>query len=71
MKRHWEKEIKILREAPRDPYTLGEILKAKQEEYEKATDSDDIESLVPEIELLKFVLFLICRNERKEITNLM
>ena len=62
MKRHWESEIKILRDAPRDAEKLEEILKVKQEEYEKATDSKDIERLVPEIEMLKFVLFLVCRN---------
>jgi hypothetical protein len=44
-------------------------LKAKQKEYEKATDSEDIERLVTEIEMLQFVLFLIVRNERKEGTN--
>jgi hypothetical protein len=65
-KRHYEREIKILREAPRDPYELGEIVKAKQDEYEKATDSEDIERLLPEIEMLKFVLFLVCRSIRKE-----
>jgi hypothetical protein len=42
------------------------ILKVKQKEYEKAEDSEDIERLVPEIEMLKFVLFLVSRNERKE-----
>jgi len=30
MKRHWESEIKILREAPRDEKKLREILKLKQ-----------------------------------------
>ena len=64
-KKHWELEIKILREAPRDPAKLREILKAKQKEYEKAQDSEDIESLIPEIEMLKFVLFLVSRNKRK------
>jgi hypothetical protein len=39
-------------------------LKEKQKEYEKATESKDLERLVPEIEMLKFVLFLKCRNER-------
>jgi hypothetical protein len=62
MKRHWESEIKILREAPRYPHKLGEILKVKEKEYEKATNREDIERLVPEIEMLKFVLFLVCRN---------
>jgi hypothetical protein len=62
MKRHWESEIKILREAPRDPEKLREILKIKQREYEKAEDREDIEGLVSEIEMLKFVLFMACRN---------
>jgi hypothetical protein len=31
----------------------------KQEEYEKAEDSKDIARLVPQIEMLKFVLFLV------------
>jgi hypothetical protein len=62
MKRHWESEIKILRDAPRDPHKLGEILKAKQAEYEKATGSEDIERLVPEIEMLRFVFFLVRRR---------
>lgn len=42
-------------------------MKAEQEEYEKATDSEDIERLVPEIEMLKFVLFLVSRNRTKNI----
>ena len=42
-KRHWELQIRTLQEAPRDPERLRKILKEKQEEYEKATDSDDIE----------------------------
>jgi hypothetical protein len=62
MKRHWESEIKILRDAPREPDKLREILKVKQREYEKAMNREDIERLVPEIEMLKFVLFLVCRN---------
>ena len=70
MKRHWESETKILRDAPRQPEKSREILKVKQEEYEKAADSEDIERLVPEIEMLKFVLYLVCRNERIEATNL-
>ena len=65
MKRHWESEIKILRDAPREPEKLRQILKVKQEEYEIASDSENIERLVSEIEMLKFVLFLVCRNERK------
>ena len=41
------------------------ILVIKQKEYEKATNREDIERLIPEIEMLKFVLFLVCRNESK------
>jgi hypothetical protein len=41
-------------------------LKAKQKEYEKAEDSKEIERLIPEIELLKFVLFLVRENKTKE-----
>ena len=64
MKQHWESEIKILRDAPRDEKKLSEILKVKQKEYEKATDSEDIERLVTEIEMLNFVLFLVSRRHQ-------
>jgi hypothetical protein len=63
MKRHWESEIRILRDSSRDPDKLREILKVKQKEYDKTMDREDIERLVPEIEMLKFVLFLVSRNE--------
>jgi hypothetical protein len=36
MKIHWESQIRILREDPRDEKKLREILKVKQKEYEKA-----------------------------------
>lgn len=49
MKKHWESEIKILQEAPRDPHKLGEMLKVKHEEYEKAKLADEIQPLVTEI----------------------
>ena len=61
-KRHGELEIKTLQDAPRDPEKLREIIKEKQEEYEKAEDSDDIGRLIPEIEMLKFVLCLVSRK---------
>jgi hypothetical protein len=60
-KTHWELQIRTLQDAPKDPEKLRKILKAKQEEYEKAEDSEDIERLVPEIETLKFVLYLVSR----------
>jgi hypothetical protein len=52
--------------APRDEKKLREILKVKQKEYDKATNREDLERLIPEIEMLRFVLFLVCRNETKE-----
>lgn len=63
MKRHWESEVKILREAPRDEKKLRAILKVKQKEYDKSKDREDIERLVPEIQMLEFVLFLVCRDQ--------
>ena len=57
-KKHWELEVKILREAPRDANKYREIIKVKQEEYEEAEDSEDIERLIPEMEMLKFVLYV-------------
>ena len=60
--KHFNLQTKTLQNAPRDPDKLREILKEKQKEYEKAEDSEDIEDLVTEIEVLKFVLFLVNRN---------
>jgi hypothetical protein len=65
-KKHWELQIKTLQDAPRDPDKLRQIVKVRQKEYEKAEDSEDIERLVPEIEMLKFVLFLVCRNLKND-----
>jgi PleD family two-component response regulator len=58
-KRHWELQIEILQDSPRDADKLKAILKVKGKEYEKATDSEEIERLVTGIEMLKFVLFLV------------
>jgi hypothetical protein len=55
-------KIKILQESPRQAYKLEEILQAKEKEYAKAQDSEDIERLVTEIQMLKFVLCLVCRK---------
>jgi PleD family two-component response regulator len=65
-KKHWELQIKILRDTLRDAEKLREILKEKQEEYEEATDSEVIERLIPEIEMFKFVLCLVSRNKVRE-----
>jgi hypothetical protein len=59
MKEHWKSEIKILREDTRNTGKLRQILKAKQKEHDKSGDSEEIERLVTEIEMLKYVLFLV------------
>ncbi len=59
MKSHWELEIKTLQNAPRDSARLRSLLKVRQGEYERATDIEDIQRLVTEIEMLKFVLCLV------------
>jgi hypothetical protein len=41
-------------------------LKLKQEEYEEAEDSEDIERLIPEIEMLKFVLVVVMSRREKD-----
>jgi hypothetical protein len=64
-RKYCELEIKILQGSPRDPDKLRELLKAKQKEYDKAEASEVIEDLVTEIEMLKYVLFLV----RKHGTN--
>ena len=66
MKRHWESEIKILRDAPRDENKLRRLLRTKEKQYEESTRIEDIHNLITEIEMLKFVLFLVCRNIKKE-----
>lgn len=58
-KKYCELKIKILQDSPWDPVKLKEILKAKQKEYEKTEESEDIEKLITELEMLRYVLFLI------------
>jgi hypothetical protein len=41
-------------------------LKTKRRQKEEAIHIEDTEMLVTEIEVLKMVLFLVCRNRRKE-----
>jgi hypothetical protein len=64
MKRHLELEIKTLQNAPRDADKLRRLLKAKQRQKEEAMHIEDTQSLVTEIEMLKVILFLVCRNIR-------
>lgn len=62
--KHFELQIRTLQQAPRGPDKLRELLKVKQKEYEKATDSQDIERLVTEIDMLEYVLFLVRKHGR-------
>jgi hypothetical protein len=64
MKRHLELEIKTLQNAPRDADKLRRLLQIKQRQKEEAMHIEDTERLVTEIEMLKVVLFLVCRNIR-------
>jgi hypothetical protein len=61
-KRHLTLQIKTLRNAPRDPEKLENLLKLKRRQKGDATEREDTERLVTEIEMLKVVLFLVCRN---------
>jgi uncharacterized protein YqiB (DUF1249 family) len=44
---------------------LERLLQIKQRQKEEAMHIEDVERLVTEIEMLKFVLFLVCRNRIK------
>jgi hypothetical protein len=45
---------------------LRKLLEVKQRQKEEADHTEDLQRLVTEIEMLKVVLFLVCRNEGKE-----
>ncbi len=66
VKRHLELEIKTLQNASRDVDKLSKLLEIKQRQKEEADHIEDTQRWVTEIEMLKVVLFLVCRNERKE-----
>ncbi len=55
-KRDCELQIETLQNAPRDESNLGELLKLKEKENERATHIEDTQRLVTEIEMLKVVL---------------
>src|SRR5918995_489905 len=63
---HFKLQIKTLQNAPRDPDKLERLLKVKRRQKEEAMEREDTERLVTEIEMLKVVLFLVCRNRGKE-----
>jgi hypothetical protein len=59
---HFQLEIETLQNAPRDASKLEQIIKAKEREHDKARHIYETQRLVTEIEMLKFVLFLVNRN---------
>jgi hypothetical protein len=66
-KRHLELQIKTFQNAPREPDKLERLLKSKRrQKKEEAMYFEDTERLVTEIEMLKVVLYLVCRNRIKE-----
>jgi hypothetical protein len=62
IKKHLELEIKTLQNAPRDAEKLRRLLEIKQRQKEEAMHIEDTQRLVTEIEMLKVVLYLVCRN---------
>jgi methyl coenzyme M reductase beta subunit len=64
MKRHLELEIKTLQNAPRDADKLRRLLELKQRQKEEAMHIEDKQRLVTEIEMLKVVLYLVCRKQQ-------
>jgi hypothetical protein len=62
MRRHLELQIKTVQNAPRDAAKLEQLLKVKQRQNDEATHVEDTKRLVTEIEMLKVVLYLVCRN---------
>jgi hypothetical protein len=67
MKRHLELEIKTLQNAPRDADKLEGLLRLKERQKEEAMRMEDTQRLVTEIEMLKVVLYLVCRNNRRSL----
>jgi hypothetical protein len=64
---YFKLQIKTLQNAPRDPDKLERLLKVKQrQKEEKAMHIKDTQRLVTEIEMLKVVLYLVCRNREKD-----
>ena len=63
---YFELQIKTLQNAPRDPDKLERLLKIKRRQKEESVRIEDTQNLVTEIEMLKVVLYLVCRNRRKK-----
>jgi hypothetical protein len=62
--KHFELQIRTLHDAPRDAEKLKQIIESKEKKMQEDTSMhiDDVQNLVTEIEMLKFVLFLVNRN---------
>ena len=69
MNRHLELEIEMLQNAPRDADKLRQLLKLKQRQREEAIHIEHTERLVTEIEMLKVVLYLVMRSNRRRIQD--
>ena len=65
MKKHWELEIKILQNAPRDADKLERLLQVKQKQKDEAMHMEETQRLVTEIEMLKVVMYQVCRKKRE------
>jgi hypothetical protein len=61
-----ELEIETLENALRDAAKLERLLQIKQRQKEEAMHIEDTRRLVTEIEMLKVVLFLVCRKRQQQ-----
>jgi demethoxyubiquinone hydroxylase (CLK1/Coq7/Cat5 family) len=62
IRKHFELQIKTLQNALRDVDKLERLLRLKERQKEEAMYMEDTQRLVTEIEMLKVVLYLVCRN---------
>jgi hypothetical protein len=63
VKKHYELQMKTLQNQPRDADKLERLLKVKQRQKEEAMHIGYTQRLfTEEIEMLKVVLYLVCRN---------
>jgi hypothetical protein len=58
------RDKKTLQNAPRDADKLRRLLKVKQRQKEEADHIEATQRLVTEIEMLKVVLYLVCRKQQ-------
>jgi hypothetical protein len=65
MKKHLELEKKTLENARRNADKLSRLLQIKRRQKEEAMHIEDTQRLVAEIEMLKVVLYLVCRKDKE------